>query len=170
MSTQKVDEGLAYKQKLLKLLDAGKINLSDLEITVSSDEENSDDIELNGSPDSRTNEIIQESNHVQTSAEDEENDFQMKYHELQKTLNDIPSVIAQLNTELEMLSRSTITVETLPSNDKVLDAFFWKFSITIEWEDESFSLPIQRVEDIEKLNTALTDETIYHHVVSFDCS
>lgn len=50
-----------------------------------------------------------------------------------------------------------------------METFVWKFNITIEWKNkETLALPIQQMEDIEKLNDALNEEEIHHTVVSFD--
>lgn len=96
-------------------------------------------------------------------------EFQNNFAEAQKCLEQILSLIAQLNTELGMVTENRTVVQTLPSNDDALEAFIWKFNITIEWKNDKYALPIQRVEDIEKLNETLNDEAIYHDVVSFDC-
>lgn len=158
MASNTDSEGYEYKKGLLKLLQSGKIALSDLkEINISSDEEDTNDesdVATNAETTERTAEVKKEMT-------------KFDFDEAQKSLDDIPSLVAQFNTELEFLSRDRMVLQT---NDCDLEEFVWRFNITIEWQNVKYTLPIQRVDDIQKLNDALSDEAIYHYVVSFDCS
>lgn len=161
-----VQEGLEYKKQLLNLLETGKIALSDLaNITISSDEEDSSDV----SDGKETGENSSSKNDEKTADDNNEGEmksFESKFAETQASLVAIPSLVAQLNTELEMLSQNKVVVRTLPSKDDDLDAFIWKFNITIDWNNAKYPLPIQEVQNIKELNEALDDEPTYHHVVS----
>lgn len=171
------EESSVYRKGIVKLIQAGKINLNDLaEIEISSEEE-SDKEDLNDVPEKvQTNE---NSNSIEKSAEknetpnsnensaEVEKDFEPIYRGAQKTLDDIPTVVAQLNTELDILLRGENAMGTMSSNHNDLEEFIWRFHITFEWNNEHISLPIQRTEDIEKLNSALNDAPTYHRVVSF---
>lgn len=160
-------EGLAFKKNLMKLLKSNNITLNDLEINISSSDEeisDGDDDFLRKTP-----------KNIETTAEDKDknevkNNFQIEFTQAQKSLDEIPTLLALFNTEMEMLSKDRMLVRTLPSEDDDLEEFIWKFHIKIECENNEYHLPIQRVEDIEKLNDTLNDEAIFHKVVSFDCS
>lgn len=132
-------------------------------ISISSDEEDDEQED-----ERETEQSVAET--IEATAEDEEHNvnFGANLIEARKLLDEIPSLVAKLNTELDMLAKNRIVVRSLPSNDDGLDAFIWKFNITIEWGNQKYPLPIQQAEDIEKLNDALNDESIYHYVVSFD--
>lgn len=92
--------------------------------------------------------------------------FKSKFVEMQNCVeSDLPATIAKLNTELDMLARGTTLVRS--SSDDDVDDFIWKFRFEFDYECQQFSLPIQNVDHIEKLDGALLDENTYHGVVCF---
>lgn len=164
---EKAEEGLAYKKQLLQLLKSKNIDLNDLISLDSSDDDDDDEGGaknriLSDETDAKTIEL----NGKFTPAEDDKQNFQVKFIELKKSIDsEIPTAIAKLNAELELMKKSTTYVQPVASVD--LDAFIWKFRVTFEWESKKYSLPIQ-AEDIEKLEGALFDELTYHDIVGLN--
>lgn len=155
------EEGLAFKKQLLKLLKSNDIKLNDLVDITSSGEEEGEEDEHEDDANAETCANIVEENQELAPADN----FLMKFVELKKYVDsELPAAVAKLNTELDMMSKSVTLVQPMSSND--LDTFIWKFHVSFECEGANYSLPIQEVEDIEKLNGALFDEATYHEVVS----
>lgn len=165
-TSEAVTEGYEYKRGLIKLLQSGKISLNDIaKITISDEEDSNDGFDEKESGTSPTkNDVITAD---AQSNKNEVMEFQNNFAEAQNCLEQIPSLIAQLNTELGMVTNRTV-VRTLPNDDN-LDAFIWKFNITFQWKDEQHPLPIQNARNIQDLNDALNDEATYQHVVSDNC-
>lgn len=134
-------ESIEYKRKLLKLLPS---ILS--EIVISEDEE----------------ENIDESDEVNKNVPIA---FQTKLLEVKKCMNDIPTIISKFNAELGMLPN---VAKPNFSNNSCWDNFVWRFHISFDWNEKNIALPIKKPEDIDILDTALTDEHIYLDVVSSD--
>lgn len=163
----KEQEGLDYKKTLLKLIETGKLNLRDLNgntIELSDGEEEESNSE--NEPAEREKEKEKEEEEKEEKKDDE--NFQAKFLEMKKKLDEFPNIIAKLNTELRMMTKGTPVVAALQSRNSDLDAFIWKFNISFDWDNKNIRLPISLVDDIKILNAALTDEIIYHDIVSFD--
>lgn len=90
--------------------------------------------------------------------------FQTKLLEVKKCMDDFPTIISKLSAELEMLQNVPASSYNNNSN---LETFIWRFHISFDWNEKHIALPIKQPEDIDTLNTALTDEHIYLDVVSF---
>lgn len=158
-------EGLDYKKQLLALLKSNKIDLSDLQpIDInSSEDETEEEKDDQASCNKETASEIVDSNAQSSSAVKEI--FQTEFIRLQKFIDDeLTATTAMLNTELEMLAKRPTVIGS--SIDADMDGFIWKIRIQFEYENEHFSLPVQQVEHIEKLDKALFNEVTYQSIVS----
>lgn len=104
-----VNEDFEYKKGIEKLGQAGEIDRS-VTSNMSSDDENSDE-----STEENTKKSPTKSIETTAGNKDQLKHFQPKFVEVQESLDEIPSLLAQFNTELEMLFESKMVVRTLPS-------------------------------------------------------
>lgn len=158
----KDQDGLEYKRALIKLLERGRLNLTDLEgnlIDLSKEEEEED---------------VTKSENESAETENEEGEegaknFQSKILEMKEKLDEFITMVAKLNTELNMMTKAIPAVGAFCHLEDVnLESFVWKFNINFEWDNKNVCLPILLVDDIKILDDALADEIIYHDIVSFD--
>lgn len=157
-------EGLEYKKQLLDLIrKAGINNIS--ELTSESIDSDSTSEDENSSA-TESNIANSAGGHIER---EDMCDFRSKIIEMKHYFDEFPTLAAQLNTELEMMANEPRVIAASSANDPSLEQFIWKFDITFEWEEKNILLPIQDASEITALNSALTDELIYHAVVSFIC-
>lgn len=72
---------------------------------------------------------------------------------LLKGVIDLPNVLSEVNTEIDMICTTLPVVSAKNKFD------LWTFEMPIEWEDQRFNLPIKDTANIQTLNNALGDET-----------
>lgn len=89
--------------------------------------------------------------------------LQAKLLELKECMDNFPTAISKLSAELGMLPN--VASSSLVNNGNS-ESFIWRFNISFEWNEKNIALPLKQPEDIDELNTALTDEHVYLDVVS----
>lgn len=79
---------------------------------------------------------------------------------LLKDLNNLPNVLSEVNTEIDMICTTLPVVSAKNKSD------LWTFEMPIEWEGQRFYLPIKDTAKIKTLDNALGDEKIFGDVVN----
>lgn len=88
--------------------------------------------------------------------------FHSKFLELQKNVEKLPDNLAKIIAEVTMMSKD------LPSAVFNKDFVIWTFGLTVEFNEETFSLPIKEVKLIPLFDASLQDEIILMQVVNIN--